>query len=293
MGKRKGFPILPLLKKDMHFEVPERPTILRYLYGDVLPGEMEAAAYWEYCRLNQEVLRIANLYQQAVSSGSGDPIMQTMIEVSSNRFMDWPWGAIWQSPSFPAAPWIGLTAPEKNEILLFFISQAAVKSLPTWDVRILDGQKVFNHWQNLVINARKASARQPIAARCAAGDGEHIVFTLNYREGLERTEQQFAKWLRQPEQAKLFAKYQKQRRGRDKGRKKLIDMLRTLAIRRVFECAKRNAAATADWLIRNQQENRKYPERRRQGFTERDIRRAVERSSCYEMELFSTIGLKL
>jgi hypothetical protein len=293
MTKRRSFNLTPLLKEKMRFEVPETSAILNYLYGDVSSREIEAAVYWEYCRLNAEVVRIARVCQQAVRSGSGDPVAQTMIDVSSDQFMDWPWGAIWQSPSFPIAPWIDLTAQEKDEIILFIINREAIRPLPTWDVRILNGLGVFDFLKELAANAQKAAIKKRIPARSPAGQGEHIVFTINYREGLDRTKKQFAKWLREHEQRKRFVDYQKRRRGRDKGRKKLIDMLRTLAIRRLHECAKGHAASVANWLIVNQREDKKYPEQRKSGYTEREIRKAVKRSRCYETELFSKTGMEL
>jgi hypothetical protein len=293
MGKSRNFEVLPLLGKNMHFDVPEESAILNYLHGDIARREMEAAVYWEYCRLNSEAVRVASLYRRAVNSGSDDPMLQTMIEANSYQFMNSQWGAIWSSPSFPAAPWIDLRAEEKNEILPFLTTPAADRPLPTKDVRLLDAMKVFDEWKNRAEEARKAYTGERIPARCRAGDGEHIVFTVNFQDGLDRTERQFARWLREPEQSKLFAKYQKRRVGRDKGRKKLIDMFRTLAIRRLHECAKGHVAAVANWLIVNQREGEKYPEQRKSGYTERDIRKAVKRSHLYETELFSNTGLEL
>jgi hypothetical protein len=293
MTKHRSFDLIPLLKEKMRFEVPETSAILNYLYGEVPSREMEAAAYWEYCRVNPEVVRVANLYRHVVNSGGNDPMLQTMIEAKSSQLMGSPWAAIWSSPSFPAVPWIDLRAEEKNEILPALTTPASDRPLPTWDVRLLDAMKVFDHWKDCAEEARKAHTGKRIPARCRAGDGEHIVFTINYQDGLDRTERQFAKWLREPEQGKNFASYQKRRVGRDRGRKKLIDMLRTLAIRRVHECAKGHIGAVANWLIVNQQEGRKYPEQRKSGYTERDIHNAVNRARSYEEELFSKTGLEL
>jgi len=79
----------------------------------------------------------------------------------------------------------------------------------------------------------------------------------------------------------------------------MIDMLRTLAIRRLYECAEDNAGAVSDWLIRNQIEEggnyKKYPEQRsgKSGYTTKQISEAAARSRSYEREFFSETGPRL
>jgi hypothetical protein len=217
---------------------------------------------------------------------------QTMIEVKSHEFMSDLWAAIWSSVLFPSASWFHLDAVQSKDILAFFAGPAR-KAISIADLRLVNAMKILEEWKGRAERARNDSRRERIPARYRAGAQEYIIFAVNYREGSHLAKQQFAEWLHEDEQAELFVNYQKRRVGRDRGRKKLVDMLRTLAIRRVFERAEGNAAATMNWLIQNQQENRKYPEQRKSGYTEREIRGAVKRSGCYETELFSKTGMEL
>jgi hypothetical protein len=292
MARRRRFDVRPLSKEEMRFDVPETSAILKYLHGDVSSREMEAAVYWEYCRLNAAMIRIASLYREFVNCNSHDPMTDTMVEANSDEFMSELWAPIWSSASFPATSWFDLDPAQKKDILVFFAAPVR-KALSVADLRLINAMKILEEWKRCVDEARKAGKRERIPARYQDGAQEYVIFALNYHEGLDRAKKQFADWLHESEQAGLFASYQKRRVGRDKGRKKLIDMLRTLAIRRVFKCANGNAAAAVDWLIQNQQENRKYPEQRKSGCTEREIRKAVKRSCGYEVELFSKTGLEL
>jgi len=97
--------------------------------------------------------------------------------------MDWPWAAIWQSSLFPEKPWIDLPADEKNEILPFFSDRASVRPIKIPNVQFLTGMKVLDYWKEL---AAKPGSRKGVPARYPSGAGEYVVFTISYRDGLER-----------------------------------------------------------------------------------------------------------
>src|SRR4030095_10002450 len=197
--------------EKMRFEVPQVPAILTYLYGDISSRETEAAVCWEYCRENPEIVRVANVYREAVNSGSEDPMLQTIIDARSPQFMGSPWAAIWSSLSFPPVPLSDLKTQQKEGILLVLTTSGETRALKVPDVRLLHAMKVFNHWNDCAQRARKAGERKTTPARYATGTEEHIVITINYREGLDHTEKAFGKWLREPDQAKNFASYQERR----------------------------------------------------------------------------------
>jgi hypothetical protein len=215
----------------VRFSNEEARALQAYLYGHVPKNEIEAAVYWEHGRLSKSLCDVAEQFKKCSTQRDFAQLQSLTYDTG---WWQWPWPAFWESPSFPAKPWLALEASEKEPILQILpIRYTATMPLPVPDVRILPLEKVFDTWKQAArdpANRKKKIGLLP-ARYTRNGECEYVLFTINYWEGKTKTRARFLEWLNQEHE--LFEKYTERRTGRDKGLKRWKQALRDVAVRHV------------------------------------------------------------
>jgi hypothetical protein len=107
---------------------------------------------------------------------------------------------------YPALPWRELSAAQRKELLLHF---GKVRPTPIiTDVRTLDAAKIFDKFKQAAADAReykKSAMSCPATAKYDAVEHvEHVVFSINYKDGIDAVKTGIFSWLGSSENQKRF-----------------------------------------------------------------------------------------
>jgi len=184
---------------------------------------------------------------------------------------------------------------ERREICRGFSGlQKLKRSLPVADVRLLSGLKVLRHWQELAADTRLDACVDTVPARFERNGFEDVIFTISYRDGKDAVRKAFGRWLDDPVQRGLFARFKERKTGKDLPSVRLPQALRDLAIRQIRQrCGGTEAAVK--WLsaVRVQKAGSSTDIERMSGkrlkvLSERNVRDAVTNSEKFEADLFAS-----
>lgn len=201
MGRKTNEPA-PLNKQ---WSVEERESVLDYLYGDIANDAVKACCYYEYARASETLRRARREFDQS------DP--RDLSVTVSNYFPGWILNAdrlcFLQCKDFPQSAWRDLTKEDRANFQSLFkpISHRPIIT----DVRKLDALRVFDQFKQ---QAKNEAANDKIFdgfAPPVVGDGpiRHVVFTIDYRDGVDAVTKQIARWLDSEASKELFKHYYK------------------------------------------------------------------------------------
>jgi len=299
----------------------EEKTLLRYIYRSIPPREYTAAVSWEYGRVSPRLCYWSRLLNRTGMSSEEligrltvralnmahtsfrDPIREskkpnderTRMCQLPHALLGFEWRSIWTSKSFPHKRWLMLEDLERREICRGFSGlQKLKRSLPVADVRLLSGLKVLRHWQELAADTRLDACVDTVPARFERNGFEDVIFTISYRDGKDAVRKAFGRWLDDPVQRGLFARFKERKTGKDLPSVRLPQALRDLAIRQIRQrCGGTEAAVK--WLsaVRVQKAGSSTDIERMSGkrlkvLSERNVRDAVTNSEKFEADLFAS-----
>ena len=199
-----------------------------YLHGDVADGEFEAACCYEYSRESAVLKEAAKL----LASGMDDQEIAVKVEGQFRCgywFIQIPWGAISECPSFPAKGWNQLSPNERATILrMGLFPSLEIQPLRMNEVWNLQSNGIFEEfnamaerqWQDKRNSgAKPAKAVYPFIEgwpkmKQRSSQWVHALFNLDFTKTKKRLLQEFDMWLQLPENAARFAAHKRDTTGK-------------------------------------------------------------------------------
>jgi len=205
--------------------------------------EAAAACYYEYARESETLRKARREYGRTLQAERRPRRRKRRLTVTDaeqashsvlSKFSGWIAGpaavAVWQCPDYPRKPWRGLTDTRRKKLVLD-LGAIGPGSVIT-DVRMLAGMKIFEKFEQAARAASKHNERMGFPARVKLpgtdygvfSDGyedvrvvlpiqndavQYVVFTLNYRDGVDAVKEGISRWLDSEENQKLFKRYHK------------------------------------------------------------------------------------
>lgn len=215
-------------KKTKAASHADKRACMDYLHGDVADGEFEAACWYEYARESIVLNEAARL----LASGMDDREIACKVEAQFRCglwFIQIPWGAISECPSFPAKGWNQLSPNERATILrIGLFPSLEIQSLRMNEVWNLQANGIFEEfnamaerqWQDKRNSgAKPAKAVYPIIegwpkTKQGSSQWVHALFNLDFTKTKKRLLQEFDMWLQLPENAARFAAHKRDPTGK-------------------------------------------------------------------------------